>query len=142
MSNLTGAVSGTKIILGIGTGLGIGVSTAPYDPLPGEVSHSITDTVELIDITNKSLADFRCYLEGEGRRILDLSIEAIHNDDAILTRIFDAFDQKKSISIRRTIGARIITCNYMVAGNSDNPGLNTAVNDSFTLNSTGEIVVS
>lgn len=142
MSNLTGAVSGTKVILGIGTGLGIGVSTAPYDPLPGEVSHSISDTVELIDITNKSLADFRCYLEGEGRRILDLTVEVIHNDDAILQRLFDAFDQKLSVSIRRTIGTRIITSNYMVASNSDSPGLNTAVNDSFTLNSTGTIVVT
>lgn len=138
MSNISGAVSGTKVI--------VGVESAPdsgtYNPLPGETSHSLSDTLEAIDITNKSEADVRCYLEGEGRRLLELTIEAIHNDDGIISQLYTAYDSKTFIRCRRTIGTRNVTSLYMVTNISDSPGLNTAVTDSFTLSSTGPIVVS
>ena len=137
-TSITGAVSGTKIIIGIESAPDSGT----YNPLPGETSHSFSDTLEAIDITNKSLADFREYLEGEGRRLLDLSIEGIHNSSAIVAQLFDAYDNKTFIRCRRTIGTRNVTCQYMVMSISDNPSLNTAVSDSFSLSSHGVIVVS
>lgn len=138
MSNITGAVSGTKVIIGVETTDNSGT----YTDLAGETSHSFTDTVEAIDITNKSLADFRCYLEGEGRRLLELTIEGFHNDSTILQRLYTAYDTRSFIRCRRVLGSRTIISEYMVTGITDNPSLNTAVSDSFTLSSTGTITVS
>ena len=60
MASITGALSGTKVFLEIEETLDAG----DYIQLPGETSHTLSDTLEAIEITNKSLADFREFLEG------------------------------------------------------------------------------
>jgi len=131
MATPSGVVSGTKVILQISGAA-----------LEGEVSHSVTDTVEGIDITNKSDADVRTFLESEGRRLLDLTIEALDSAGVKFRALYTAFDTKAFISVARTVGTRTVTSDYMVTSISDSPGLNTAVVTSFTLASTGTIVVT
>lgn len=131
MATPAGVVSGTKVIVAV-------AGTA----LEGEQSHSLTDTLEAIDITNKSDADVRTFLEGEGRRLLDLTIEALDSAGVQFRALFTAFDAKALISVARTVGTRTVTSDYMITGISDSPGLNAAVVTSFTLASSGTIVVS
>ena len=138
MASITGALSGTKVFLEIEQVL----DAADYIQLPGETSHTLSDTLEAIEITNKSLADFREFLEGEGRRLLDVSIEAINNTATAYRLLYTAYDAKLFVRLRRVAGTRTIISQYMITAISDNPSLNTAVADSFTLSSHGVITVS
>lgn len=138
MASITGALSGTKVFLEIEQVLDAG----DYIQLPGETSHTLSDTLEAIEITNKSLADFREFLESEGRRLLDVSIEAINNTATAYLLLYTAYDAKTFVRLRRTSGTRTIISQYMITAVSDNPSLNTAVGDSFTLSSHGVITVS
>ncbi len=138
MASITGALSGTKVFLEIEQTLDM----ADYIQLPGETSHSLNDTLEAIEITNKSLADFREFLSGEGRRLLDVSIEAINNSATAYRLLYTAYDAKTFVRLRRVAGTRTIISQYIITAISDNPSLNTAIADSFTLSSHGTIVVS
>ena len=138
MSNLTGALSGTKVFLEIEQTL----DQADYAQLPGETTHSLSDSLEALEITNKSLADFRCYLAGEGRRLLDLTLEAINNTSAVYLLLYTAYDAKAFVRIRRVSGPRTIISQYLITAVSDSPSLNTVVGDSFTLSSQGTISVT
>lgn len=138
MTSLTGALSGTKVV--------VSIESAPlsgsYLPVPGETAHSLTQALEAIEISNKSDSDQRVFLEGEGRNLLDLTIEAINNTDAAYLLLYSNFDARTFPRLRRTAGTRTITSQYVITAISDNPSLNTGVADSFTLSSHGPITIT
>ena len=138
MSNIAGLLSTTKVIVEIEETLDL----ADYAQLPGEASHSKTETLEAIEVTNKSLADTRCYLEGEGRQLLDLTVEAFFNSETTYGLLRTAFGNKAFVRLRRTTGSVSIISQYIITGISDTAGLNAGLSESFTLSSHGTITVT
>lgn len=138
MTDLVGVKTGTKIIVEIETAPASGTFIA----LAGETAHSMTQAFELIEIDNKTDGDVRVFLEGEGRKLLDLTIEAINNTDSSIALLYSNADAFTFPKIRRTAGTRTLTCQYAITAISDNPTMNTGLADSFTLSSHGTIVVS
>jgi predicted secreted protein len=74
----SGAQSGTGIFVAMDTD----VPGATYVQIGGQNSHTLTLNNQIIDITNKSSANFRELLPDEGTQSLDLSMEFVFNSEA------------------------------------------------------------
>ena len=73
----SGAQSGTDIYVLMDTT----VPGSSYTQVGGQNSHTITLNNQVIDITNKSSADYRELLPDEGLQSLDLTLEMTFNSD-------------------------------------------------------------
>ncbi len=138
MSTLIGVQTGTKIVVEIEDAPDSGTYTA----LPGETAHSLSRAFELIDISNKTDGDVRVFLEGEGRKLLDLTIEAINNTDPTYQLLDSNAEAFTFPRIRRVAGGKTIISKYGITAVSDNPTLNTGFANSYTLSSHGAISVT
>lgn len=74
----SGAQTGTDILVTMDTTVG----GSSHVVIGGQNSHTLTLNNALIDITNKSSADFRELLPDEGLQSLDLSLDLTFNSSA------------------------------------------------------------
>lgn len=73
----TGAKNGTNIFVAVEDTPGGGTFTM----IGGQVSHSMTLNNTIIDITNKSSAQFRELLDGQGNQSIDITLELTFNSE-------------------------------------------------------------
>jgi len=133
MSSLADVLNGSKVILlaeitpGVATLIG------------GQVSHSKNLTLEAIDISNKSLANAREFLEGEGRKTADIAGEIIFSTDAAFQFLLSQYEAKTDFNLQVRYGPsldRVDKFKVKVTAMSDSPEKNTALISSVTLTST------
>lgn len=131
----SGAKSGTDIYVAMDTT----VPGSSYTQIGGQNSHTVTLNNALVDITNKSSADFRELLPDEGLQSLDLSLDLTFNSQATFTSLRSIAGTKADAAFRIN----------MVAGNMDFVGIVASFVDtsptadkltaSVTIQSTGTI---
>ena len=89
----TGALNGTGVFVAMDTA----VPGVTYVSIGGQSSHSLTLNNTIIDITNKSSAQFRELLEGEGNQSLDLTLELTFNSEVTFAALKALADRKSVV---------------------------------------------
>lgn len=138
MAQPAGILNTTKIRLELELVRGSGAFT----PLPAETSHSWNLTFEGIDITNKSDPDIRNYLESEGKKLIDASIEALENSSPEYQLLFTSLINGTFVRMRRVTANILQECDFMLKSLGSNGGMTEAANGSFAMESTGPITTA
>ena len=133
MATLAGVLNGSKVILLAEITPGVAVL------IGGQVSHSKNLTTEAIDISNKSLANAREFLEGEGKSTADITGEIIFSTDTAYQFLLSQYDAKTFFNLQVRYGPsldRVEIFKVMVTAISEPTEQNAALTSSVTLTST------
>ncbi len=114
--------------------------------LGGQTAHSKSLTYELIDISNKAAPNDREFLEGEGRKLADVTSEIIYSSDVAFQFLLDKAESKEKFLLQvRNVdnqASEVDEFTVMVTAISDNPTANTALSSSITLSNTEDFSVN
>ena len=133
MASLAGVLNGSKVILLAETAPNVAIL------IGGQVSHSKNLTTEAIDISNKSLANVREFLEGEGKATADITGEIIFSTDTAYQFLLAQYDAKTFFFLQVRYGPsldRVERFKVMVTAISEPTEQNAALTSSVTLTST------
>ena len=133
MTSLAGVLNGSKVILLAETAPNVSIL------IGGQVSHSKNLTTEAIDISNKSLANVREFLEGEGKATADITGEIIFSTDTAYQFLLSQYDAKTFFNLQVRYGPsldRVEIFKVMVTAISEPTEQNAALTSSVTLTST------
>lgn len=134
MSNLVNALNGGKVALFVLDG-------SEWSFIGGQTAHSKSLTLEPIDISNKALPEDRCYLEGEGRKLAEVTAEILWNTDAAYQFMRSKADSKEFVDIQVRYAddlSRVDQFKVLVTSVSTPVEQNTAVTSSITLSNTSD----
>ena len=105
----------------------------------GQNSHSLTLNNQLIDITNKSSADFRELLPDQGMQSLDLTIDLTFNSQATFSSLRVAAGTKSDEAFTIVMPAGTLAFTGMVASWADTSPTSDKLTASVSIQSTGAI---
>lgn len=133
MTSLAGVLNGSKVILLAETTPSVAIL------IGGQVSHSKNLVTEAIDISNKSLANVREFLEGEGKQTADIAGEIIFSTDTAYQFLLAQYDAKTDFFLQVRYGPslnRVDRFEVRVTAISEPTEQNSALTSSVTLSST------
>lgn len=139
MSGLADALNGGKVVIFAET-----ITEGVYLLIGGQTAHSKNLTLEPIEISNKSLPGTREYLEGEGRKLADITSEILWSDDAAYQFLRQKYDDKEFVKIQiRYLDdlSRVDFYTVLITAISEPAEQNTAVISSITFSNTDEFTI-
>ena len=136
MANPDGILNGTKVPLLISTTQGSG-----YVEACGRLTNTDTLNTELIDITNTCSEEKRSYLAGEGLQSVDITLDILHSDDPGYDILVQAWVNRSAVYVRQAFGSWTLDLAALVPNMALTAGQNESVNNSITINSTGDFTL-
>ena len=140
MSNVNGMLNGGKVALYAE------VTALNFVLIGGQTSHSVTQALAAIDVSNKNAPNDRCYLPGEGALTADVASEILFSDDTAYQFMLAAYQSRSKIRVIERRGSEALvpsnSITVMVTSIGDNPALNAAYSTSIALSSSDAFTVS
>jgi predicted secreted protein len=132
----SGALNGTGVFVAMDTV----VPGTTYLMIGGQTSHSLTLNNNIIDITNKTSAQFRELLGGEGTQSIDLTLEMVFNSEVTFVSLRDLSFSKAIAAFEIDVGGILIQFEGMVASWADTSPDGDKLSSSVSIQSTGAFV--
>lgn len=137
MTTLVDALNGGKVALFVDTPTGMLF-------VGGQTAHSKNISFEHIDISNKAHPEQRIFLEGEGRKLADITGEVIFSTDTAYEFMVAKADSKEKfrLIVRNVDNLQAVdSFDVVVTAIGDNPTANTAYASSITLSNTEDFSI-
>jgi predicted secreted protein len=128
-----GALNGTGIFVAMDTT----IPGATYVMIGGQTSHSLTLNNNIIDITNKTSAQFRELLADEGTQSIDLTLEMVFNSEVTFASLKALAGTKALAAFEIDIGGASILFEGLVASWADTSPDGDKLSSSVSIQSSG-----
>lgn len=130
-----GAINGTGVFVAMDTT----VPGVTYTQIGGQNSHSLTLNNALIDITNKTSAQVRELLSGEGIQSLDLTLELVFNSEVTFASLKEIAGTKEIAAFEIDVNGAQTQFEGIVASWADTSPDGDKLSASVSIQSSGDI---